>query len=130
MSRLPRFQEHLRTGFTAEAASAACYRAYADRAERDGKPNLAARWRELAAEKDKLALLQLEAAGKVRTGSAALQDALAEDQYENEVLYPKMIREVEGETAEVFRQVVAAQQQHLVSLSEMSKALKEAPGDR
>ena len=48
MSRIPRFQEHLKTGFTAEAASAARYRAYADRARADGMPNVAQRWLRLA----------------------------------------------------------------------------------
>ncbi|MEE8278957.1 MAG: hypothetical protein V3R89_09600 [Thermoanaerobaculia bacterium] len=129
MSRLPRFQEHLKTGFTAEAVSAACYRAYADRAERDGRPKLAAKWRELAAGKDRLAVLQLEAAGRVRDGSTALRDALAEDQYENDVLYPKMMREVDAETADVFRRVVEAQQQHVASLSELGKALQASSGD-
>jgi rubrerythrin len=129
VSRIPRFQEHLKTGFTAEAVSAACYRAYGSRAEKEGLPNLAAKWRELAAEKDKLAVLQLEAAGKVRDGSTALRDALAEDQYENDVLYPKMIREVEDDTAEVFRQVVAAQQEHVESLSELRQALQASTDD-
>lgn len=129
MSRLPRAQEHLKTGFTAEAVSAACYRAYADRADHDGQPNLAAKWRELAAEKDRLAVQQLEAAGKVRGDSTALRDALAEDRYENEVLYPKMIREVDAETAEVFRRVVTAQRQHVASLSELEKTLQASSGD-
>ena len=68
MSRVPRFQEHLKTGFTAEAVSAARYRANAERAEREGMPNLAAAWRELAVEKDRLAIDQLEAAGDQRLG--------------------------------------------------------------
>ncbi|HXO43173.1 MAG TPA: hypothetical protein VN999_17115, partial [Thermoanaerobaculia bacterium] len=62
MSRIPRFQEHLKTGFTAEAVSAARYRAYAARAEEDGMPRLAARWRRLAAAKDRLAVHLLVAA--------------------------------------------------------------------
>ena len=33
MSRLPRHLEHLKTGFTAEAVSAAMYRAFAEQAE-------------------------------------------------------------------------------------------------
>jgi len=55
VSRLPRFQEHLKTGFAAEAKSAAQYRAFAERAKRDGLGKLAAKWSELAAEKDRLA---------------------------------------------------------------------------
>ncbi len=129
MSRVPRSQEHLKTGFTAEAVSAASYRAYAELAESDGKPKLAARWRELAVEKDKLAVLQLQAVGRIRDVTTTLRDALAEDQYENDVLYPKMIRDVDVETADVFKQVVAAQEQHVASLSELGKALQASSGD-
>ena len=48
----------------AEAAAAARYRAYAQAAEQAGRPRLAAAWLDLAAEKDRLAIVQLEAAGK------------------------------------------------------------------
>ena len=64
MSRLPRAQEYLKTGFNAEAASAAKFRAAAAKAERDGRPKLAKAWLELAAEKDELARIQLEAAAE------------------------------------------------------------------
>ena len=66
MSRIPRYQEHLKTGFTAEAVSAARCRAYAARADQDGRPNLALHWQRLAAEKDTLAVKLLEAAEQVR----------------------------------------------------------------
>ena len=52
MSRLPRAQEYLKTGFNAEAASAARYRAAAVRATDEGHPKLADAWRALAVEKD------------------------------------------------------------------------------
>ena len=129
MSRVPRFQEHLKTGFTAEAVSAARCRANAGRAESAGLANLAGKWRALARAKDRLAILQLEAAGQIRDGRTAVSDALAEDRFENDVLYPKMIRDVEGETAEVFRRVVSAQQEHVDRLRELRTALQGAEGD-
>src|SRR5215510_5072586 len=91
MSRLPRHLEHLRTAFNAEAMSAASYRAYADHAEAAGKPNLAQRWRAMAAEKDGLAAEPLAAAGKVEAETANLRDAIAEELYERELLYPRLI---------------------------------------
>lgn len=106
MSRIPRFQEHLKTGFTAEAASAARFRAYAARAEEDGLPNLAEHWRRLAAEKDQLAIDQLVAAGQVRGEGTDISDAMSTERYENEVLYPKMRREVDGEVADLLLRVV------------------------
>ncbi len=129
MSRLPRSQEHLKTGFIAEAASAARLRAYAARAEEEGLPKLARRLRELAGAKDALAILQLGAAGQVRGALADVREALSEEEFENDVLYPKMAREVDPETAAVFEEVVASQRQHARSLTELRQALQESQGD-
>lgn len=129
MSRLPRAAEHLKTGFTAEAVSAARCRAHARQAERDGRPNLAAAWDELAREKDRLAILQLEAAGQVRDTLTAVVDALGEEEFENDVLYPKMIRQVDAETADVFRQVVQAQQEHASRLERLHDRVQAATED-
>ena len=129
MSRIPRFQEHLKTGFTAEAASAARYRAYADRAKRDGLPNLARRWLRLAAAQDALAVELLEALEQVRGLDADLGSALSEERYENDVLYPKMIRDVDQETANVFLRVVNAQKEHLRQLEALRNDVNAAHGD-
>lgn len=129
MSRVPRSLEHLKTGFTAEAVSAARFRAFAARAERDGKPNLARKWLELATAKDALAILQLEAAGQVRAAHTNVGDALAEERFENEVLYPKLIRSVEEGTASVFEQVVAAQKETESSLTNVRQELQGSSGD-
>ncbi len=129
MSRIPRSQEHLKTGFTAEAASAARFRAYADRAQRDGLPNLARRWLRLAAEKDALAIALLQAAEQVRGTDADLGNALSEERYENDILYPKMIRDVDQETANVFLRVVTAQKEHLRHLDSLRQETNAAQGD-
>lgn len=129
MSRLPRAHEYLKTGFTAEAASAARFRASAVRAERDGHPNLARAWRELAGAKDELARVQLEASGQLRADTQELSAALAEERYENDSLYPRMMREVDGETAKVFAEVVAKQQEHLARLESLLDTLTRSPGD-
>jgi rubrerythrin len=129
VSRIPRFQEHLKTGFTAEAASAARYRAYADRAQADGLPNLARRWLRLAAAKDALAVELLEALEQVRGLDADLGSAISEERYENDVLYPKMIRDVDQETANVFLRVVNAQKEHLRQLEALRGDLNASQGD-
>lgn len=129
MSRLPRAHEYLKTGFNAEAASAARFRAAAVRAEKDGHPNLARAWRELASEKDELARVQLEASGQLRADTQELSAALAEERYENASLYPRMMREVDGETSNVLAQVVAKQQEHLARLESLLDALTRSPGD-
>jgi rubrerythrin len=129
VSRIPRFQEHLKTGFTAEAASAARYRAYADRAQKDGLPNLARRWLRLAAAKDALAVELLESLEQVRGLDADLGSAISEERYENDVLYPKMIRDVDQETANVFLRIVNAQKEHLRQLEALRGDLNAAQGD-
>ncbi|HYX23578.1 MAG TPA: hypothetical protein VFC23_05450 [Thermoanaerobaculia bacterium] len=129
MSRIPRFLEHLKTGFTSEAASAARYRANAVKAEQDGRPNLAHRWRRLAEAKDALAVELLEAAGQVRGLDADLGDAISEERFENDILYPKMIRDVDEHTANVFLRVVNAQKEHLRQLEALREETNAAQGD-
>jgi rubrerythrin len=133
VSRIPRHQEHLKTGFTAEAVSAARFRAFADRAEQDGMPHLAARWRRLAEVKDRLAVRLLEAAEQVRGLDTDLGAAIAEERFENDVLYPKIIRDVadpvEPRTAEIFREVLAGQAGHLRELERLRRELGASRGD-
>ena len=129
MSRIPRFQEHLKTAFTAEAASAARSRAYAARAERDGLPNLARHWRALAEEKDRLAIELLEASEQVHGMDADLGNAISEERYENDALYPRMIRDVNERVADVLHKVVNAQKDHLRRLESLREAYNAAQGD-
>jgi rubrerythrin len=129
VSRIPRFQEHLKAAFTAEAASAARYRANATRAQRDGMPNVARRWQQLAAAKDALAIELLEAAGQVRGADADIGTAISEERYENDILYPKMIQDVDQETANVFLRVVNAQKEHLRQLEALRNELNASQGD-
>jgi rubrerythrin len=129
VSRIPRFQEHLKAGFTAEAASAARYRAYADRAQKDGLPNLAQRWLRMAAAKDALAVALLEAAEQILGTDADLGNAISEERYENDVLYPKMIRDVDEATADVFLRVVNSQKENLRILESIRHEANAAQGD-
>jgi rubrerythrin len=129
VSRIPRYQEHLKTAFTAEAASAARCRAYAAHADQEGRPNLARHWLRLAAEKDRLAIDLLNAAGQLQTLDADLGNSISEERYENDALYPKMIRDVDQETADVLLRVVGAQKEHLRQLEALREAVNAAGGD-
>ena len=128
MSRVPRSQEHLKTGFASEAAAAARFRAYARAAAARDLPNLAARFAALARAKDDLAVRQLEAAGQVRAADRSVADAMAEERYENDVLYPKMSRDAGDEAAAVFASVVESQKTHLEELDSLRRALQSAAG--
>jgi rubrerythrin len=129
VSRIPRYQEHLKTAFTSEAVSAARFRAYAAQATKDGLSNVARRFERLAAEKDRLAVELLGAAEQVRGVDADLGSAIAEERYENDILYPKMIRDVDQETADVLLKVVAAQKDHLRRLEGLREEANAAQGD-
>jgi len=129
VSRLPRAMEFLKTGFNAEAASAARFRALAAKAEAESKPKLASALRELATEKDALAISQLEATGQIGEPDESLVAALAEERYENESLYPRMAREVDPETASVFSSVVDKQGEHARRLETLVDQLSRSRGD-
>ena len=131
MSRIPRVLEHLKTGFTAEAAAAARFRAYAHRADADGLPRLAERLRDIAREKDELARIQLEGAGKVWGEATDVITEIAEERYENEALYPKMIRDAAGdeEAVGLFQRVIEQQKDHLERLDALRRALNASQGD-
>ncbi|GMU65998.1 MAG: hypothetical protein AMXMBFR36_22720 [Acidobacteriota bacterium] len=133
MSRLPRAQEYLKTGFSAEAASAARLRALAARAGRESRPNLARALTELATAKDSLALSLYDAAEAIREPHEELPQAivavLAEERYENDSLYPRMIREVDETTAGTLGQVVSSQQEHARRLESLVDAIGRSNGD-
>jgi rubrerythrin len=129
LSRLPRSQEFLKTGFNAEAASAARLRAVAQRAEAEGKPKLAQALRDLAVEKDALAQAQLEASGQLRDPQESVAAALAEERYENESLYPRMAGEVDEATATVFAEIVARQREHEGRFEKLLDQLSRSKGD-
>ena len=129
MSRIPRHQEHLKTGFTAEAASAARYRAYAAQAAKDGLPNLSRRWLRLAEAKDRLAIELLGAAEQFRSIDADMGNAISEEKYENDVLYPRMIRDVPQDVADVLLKVVSTQKDHLRQLETLRQEANAARGD-
>jgi len=129
VSRLPRAQEYLKTGFNAEAASAARLRAAAQRATAEGKPKLASALGELAADKDALAYAQLEASGQLRDAEESVAAALAEERYENDALYPRMAAEVDDATARVFADVVGKQHAHAERLEAILDQLSRSKGD-
>ncbi|MDX1632195.1 MAG: hypothetical protein R3234_10050 [Thermoanaerobaculia bacterium] len=127
MSRLPRHLEHLKTGFTAEAVSAAMFRAFAEEAEQAGKPNLAGFWETLADRKDRLAIAQLRAGGRIKGEEQNLKGTIAEEQYENEVLYPRLIADLENlgqeEESNLMKRVVEEQERHAEALDRLRREM-------
>ena len=133
MSRLPRHLEHLRTAATAEAVAAATYRAFAEQAGGAGKPNLAGRWRALAEEKERLAAELLRMAGQIQDEAANLRSAIAEEQYENEVLYPRLEEDLrhlgQADAAGLLERVRGEHQRHLAALDQLRRELTASTAD-
>jgi rubrerythrin len=121
--------EHLKTAFNAEAGKAALYRAFAARADADGLPNLAARWRILAQAKDAQAIAQVEAAGRVHGAAKDLAAAIAEESYQRDLLYPKMAREVDADTAAVLEKTISSLSGQLEQLQGLRDAYNASQGD-
>lgn len=128
MSRLPRAQEHLKTAFAAEAVSAAHFRAYARWADEEGLSDVASAWREMAAAKDDLAVHLLGLADQIEGGLTDVQSALSEERFENDVLYPKMVRDVDPDTADAFLSIIARQKDHLKKLEELRRTVIASGG--
>ena len=58
-----------------------------------------------------------------------MREALAEERYENDVLYPRMIGEVDEETATALERTVDEQRQHIDRLENLRRELQASRGD-
>lgn len=121
--------EDLKTAYLGETTTRARYAAYAEKAQEEGHRNVAVLFRATAeaervhARNHKAALLQLgvQPRAGVYRGSPAgtaenLQDALQDEAYERDTMYPEMIRHAtaEGQTEAIrsFTYAMNAERQH------------------
>jgi hypothetical protein len=58
-----------------------------------------------------------------------LKDAISDERYENDVLYPPMAAGADEATAEIFEDVVARQREHLERLIELRDRFQASTGD-
>jgi hypothetical protein len=58
-----------------------------------------------------------------------VRDAIAEERYENDVLYPRMLGEVDEATASRLERTVTAQREHLAELEELRREIQASRGD-
>ena len=87
--------ENLAAAFSGESQANRKYLAFAERAERDGKPNLARLFRVAAEGETVHALNHLAALGGVKTTKENLEAAIGGEIYEIEKMYPQFISELE-----------------------------------
>jgi rubrerythrin/Fe-S-cluster-containing hydrogenase component 2 len=88
---------NLMEAFAGESQANRKYLAYAQKAEKEGMPNIAKLFRVTAEAETLHALKQFEVAGKVGSTAANLKDAIDGETYEYKDMYPDFVKEAEAE---------------------------------
>jgi rubrerythrin len=89
--------DNLREAFAGESQAVEKYRAFAEKAERDGFVNIAKLFR-TAAEAERLhAQEHFKAMDGIGCTAENLQDAIEGERYETEVMYPPMLKQAEAD---------------------------------
>jgi rubrerythrin len=90
-------QENLRAAFAGESQASRRYTAFAQRAEKEGYPNVARLFRAAAQAETVHAIRDLNALGENRTTEANLAAAIEGETYEVDVMYPGFLEDVDPE---------------------------------
>jgi len=94
---MPTTVENLKTAFSGESQANRKYLAYANRADKEGYPQIAKLFRAAAEAETIHALAHFNNMGGVRSTLENLKDALAGETYEYSTMYPPMIEQAEQE---------------------------------
>ncbi|MCC7166051.1 MAG: rubrerythrin family protein [Rhodospirillales bacterium] len=90
-------QDDLKDAFAGESQANRKYLAYAEQAERDGKPQVARLFRAVAAAETLHAHAHLRAMDGVKSTEVNLADALSGEEYEFTTMYPPMVARAKAE---------------------------------
>jgi rubrerythrin len=107
--------QNLKDAFAGESQANRKYLAFAERAERDGFPNIAKLFRTTAEAETIHAMGHLKAMGGVGSTAENLQAAIDGETYEHNEMYPPMLEqaEAEGHKAErMFKFAMAVEETH------------------
>jgi rubrerythrin len=83
--------DHLRTAFAGESQANRKYLAYAEKADKDGLPNLARLFRAAADAETVHAIRHWRTLGMIRSSAENLEDAIAGETYEVNQMYPTFL---------------------------------------
>ncbi|NLP17293.1 MAG: rubrerythrin family protein [Clostridiales bacterium] len=89
--------KNLMTAFTGEAEANRKYTAYAKKAEKEGKLNVAKLFRAAADAETLHALKHFEVAGKIGSTADNLMDGIKGETYEYKEMYPPFVKQAEAE---------------------------------
>jgi len=112
---MPDTKENLAEAFAGESQAFQKYTSYAEKAEKDGFPNIAKLFRTTAQAERIHAAGHLNALDKVGSTEDNLKDAIGGETYEFESMYPPMLEQAEKEghkAKRMFGYAVAAEEVH------------------
>jgi rubrerythrin len=112
---MPDTNENLGVAFSGESQANLKYRAYADKAEKDGFPNVARLFRTTAEAERIHADGHLKALDKIGSTAENIQAAIASETYEFKEMYPPMLEQAEAEghkAKRMFAYAVDAEEVH------------------
>lgn len=89
--------QHLMDSFAGESQANRKYLAYAKKAEKEGKTNVAKLFKAASDAEALHAQKHLEVAGKIKSTEENLQDAVNGETYEFETMYPEFLKAAEAE---------------------------------
>ena len=114
---MSRTTETLKAAFAGESQANRKYLVYADKAEKDGYPNVARLFRAAAAAETVHATRHWRALGMARDTLKNLEDALAGETYEVDKMYPAFLKQAQNDeeiTAQTaFGSALAAERVHM-----------------
>ena len=109
-------EKNLQTAFAGESQAHTKYQYYASAAKKEGYNQIGAIFTETAGNEKEHAKLWAKALEMIGDTAANLQSAISGENYENQIMYPKMAEEAEeeghSEIAEAFRKVGEAEKAH------------------
>jgi len=123
---MPDTQENLKEAFAGESQANRKYLAYAQKAEKDGFPNIAKLFRTAAEAETIHAHGHLRAMGGIGTTAENLQDAVDGETYEYSEMYPPMLEQAEKEGHKAKRMFGYAVKAEAVHADLYKKALEAA----
>ena len=125
---MPTTKENLETAFAGESQANQKYRAFADKAEKEGFVNIAKLFRTTAEAEKIHAEGHLKALDKINSTVENLKEAIAGETYEFEKMYPPMLKQAEAEdhkAKKMFKWAVEAEAVHAKLYSLALKAAEE-----
>lgn len=125
---MPTTEENLQTAFAGESMANRKYLAFAEKAAKDGLPNVASLFRATAEAETIHAMGHLKAMEKIGSTAENLKDAIDGETYEHDDMYPPMYEQAEKEghkAKKMFKWAMEVEKVHAELYALALKAVEE-----